>query len=151
MRSDGPLLLSTGSGMVTGLALWVVGIWGPGGPELLKDAALPPPYTAAFFRERLVEWVTSMQPAITFPLILLAIVATVLVSRRTRTPAPQYEQVSIWWISSASGGGSAGFSSRSGGGSSVPNAISMAIVLGPSKGSPLSCVDIEAALMASES
>ena len=98
MRSDGPLLLSTGSGMVTGLALWVVGIWGPGGPELLKDAALPPPYTAAFFRERLIEWMTSMRPAITFPLILLAIVATVLASRRTRTPAPQYEQVSIWWM-----------------------------------------------------
>jgi MFS family permease len=98
MRSDGPLLLSTGSGMVTGLALWVVGIWGPGGPELLKDAALPPPYTAAFFRERLIEWVTSMRPAITFPLILLAIVATILASRRTRTPAPQYEQVSIWWM-----------------------------------------------------
>ena len=63
MRSDGPLLLSTGFGMVTGLALWVVGIWGPGGPELLKDAALPPPYTAEFFRQRLVEWVTSMRAA----------------------------------------------------------------------------------------
>jgi MFS family permease len=98
MRSDGPLLLSTGSGMVVGLALWVVGVWGPGGPELLKDAALPPPYTAAFFRQRLVEWVTSMQPGITFPLILIAIVATVAVSRRTRMPVSQYEQVSIWWM-----------------------------------------------------
>jgi MFS family permease len=102
MRSDGPLLLSTGSGMITGLALWVVGIWGPGGPELLKDAALPPPYTAAFFRDRLVEWVTSMQPLtkpiLTVPLILLAIGSTIVISRRTRTPAGQYEQVSIWWM-----------------------------------------------------
>jgi len=98
MRSDGPLLLSTGFGMITGLALWVVGIWGPGGPELLKDAALPPPYTAEFFRQRLIEWVTSMQPAITFPLILLAIVSTILIARRTRTPVAQYEQVSIWWM-----------------------------------------------------
>ncbi|HUF59326.1 MAG TPA: MFS transporter [Actinomycetota bacterium] len=98
MRSDGPLMLSTGFGMVTGLALWVVGIWGPGGPELLKDAALPPPYTAEFFRNRLVEWVTSMQPLITFPLILLAIISTVLIARRTRTPVAQYEQVSIWWM-----------------------------------------------------
>jgi len=98
MRSDGPLLLSTGFGMVTGLALWVIGIWGPGGPELLKDAALPPPYTAEFFRARLVEWVTSMQPLITFPLILLAIVSTILIARRTRTPVAQYEQVSIWWM-----------------------------------------------------
>jgi MFS family permease len=98
LRSDGPLLMSTGFGMIFGLALWVVGIWGPGGPELLKDAALPPPYTAAFFRDRLVEWVTSMQPQITIPLILVAIVSTILVSRRTRVPAPQYDQVSIWWM-----------------------------------------------------
>jgi hypothetical protein len=98
MRSDGPVLLSTGSGMIMGLALWVVGIWGPGGPELLKDAALPPPYTAEFFRQRLDEWVASMQPAITFPLILLAILATIVVARRTRTPAGQNEQVSIWWM-----------------------------------------------------
>ena len=62
LRSDGPLLLSTGFGMLVGLALWVVGVWGPGGPELLKDAALPPPYTAEFFRARLGEWVSSMQP-----------------------------------------------------------------------------------------
>jgi hypothetical protein len=102
LRSDGPLLMSTGFGMITGLALWVVGIWGPGGPELLKDAALPPPYTAAFFRDRLVEWLTSMQPLtkpiLTVPLILAAIVSAIVVSRRTRTPAPQYHQVSIWWM-----------------------------------------------------
>jgi MFS family permease len=98
MRSDGPLLLSTGFGIITGLALWVVGIWGPGGPELLKDAALPPPYTAEFFRQRLGEWVTSMHPIVTFPLILLAIVATIVVTKRTRVPAGQYEQVSIWWM-----------------------------------------------------
>jgi MFS transporter len=98
MRSDGPLLLSTGFGMVTGLALWVVGIWGPGGPELLKDAALPPPYTAEFFRQRLVEWVTSMEPLVTFPLVLVAIVSTIVVAKKTRTPAGQYEQVSIWWM-----------------------------------------------------
>ena len=98
LRSDGPLLLSTGGGMIAGLALWVVGIWGPGGPELLKDAALPPPYTAEFFRARLSEWISSMQPLVTFPLILLAIVSTIVISRRTRTPAGQYEQVSIWWM-----------------------------------------------------
>jgi MFS family permease len=98
MRSDGPLLLSTGFGIITGLSLWVVGIWGPGGPELLKDAALPPPYTAEFFRQRLVEWITSMDPVVTFPLILVAIVATIVMSKRTRTPTGQYEQVSIWWM-----------------------------------------------------
>jgi hypothetical protein len=98
LRSDGPLLLSTGFGMIFGLALWVLGIWGPGGPALLKDAALPPPYTGAFFKQRLIEWVTSMQPLITFPLIALAVVSAILVARRTRAPAGQYEQVSIWWM-----------------------------------------------------
>jgi MFS family permease len=98
LRSDGPLLLSTGFGIITGLSLWVVGIWGPGGPELLKDAALPPPYTAEFFRRRLLEWVTSMDPVVTFPLIAVAIVATIVVTKRTRTPAGQSEQVSIWWM-----------------------------------------------------
>ena len=72
--------------MVTGSRLGG-GHLGPGGPELLKDAALLPPYTAAFFRERSIEWVTSMRPAITFTPILLAIIATHLTSRRTRTPA----------------------------------------------------------------
>ena len=70
---------------------------GPGGPELLKDAALPPPYTAEFFRERLFQWISSMQPLVTFPLIG---------SRSSRrswsrggpAPAGQYEQVSIWWM-----------------------------------------------------
>jgi hypothetical protein len=102
LRSDGPLLLSTGFGMIAGLALWVVGIWGPGGPELLKDAALPPPYTAQFFRERLVEWITSMQPltkpVLTFPFILLAVVATIWASRQRRSSVGEYEQVSIWWM-----------------------------------------------------
>ncbi|HEX5936153.1 MAG TPA: hypothetical protein VFZ75_00460, partial [Actinomycetota bacterium] len=98
LRSDGPLLLSAGGGMIAGLALWVVGVWGPGGPELLRDAALPPPYTAEFFLDRLWLWISDMQPLITFPLILVAIVSTIVVSRRTRTPAGEYEQVSIWWM-----------------------------------------------------
>jgi MFS family permease len=98
MRSDGPLLLSAGSGMLAGLALWVVGVWGPGGPELLRDAALPPPYTAEFFRQRLGEWVSSMQPVVTFPLILVGIVSTIVAARRTRTPVGQYEHVSMWWL-----------------------------------------------------
>jgi hypothetical protein len=98
LRSDGPLLMSAGFGMIAGLALWVVGMWGPGGPELLKDAALPPPYTAEFFGQRLGLWITDMQPMITFPLIVVAIVSTIVVARRTRSPAGQYEQVSIWWM-----------------------------------------------------
>src|SRR5918994_5795200 len=39
-----------------------------------------------------------MRPEITFPLILVAIVSTVVVTRRTRAPVSQYEQVSTWWM-----------------------------------------------------
>ena len=39
--SDGPMLMSCGFGMIGGLAMWVVGIWGPSAS--LSDAALPPP------------------------------------------------------------------------------------------------------------
>ena len=54
MRADGPMLMSVGFGMIAGLASWVVGIWGM--PASLAEAALPPPYTAEFFTERLIEW-----------------------------------------------------------------------------------------------
>ena len=65
LRSDGPLLLSTGRDAVRSRPVGRRGL-GSGGPELLQDAALPPPYTAEFFRARLGEWVSSMQPLITF-------------------------------------------------------------------------------------
>ena len=47
LRSDGPMLMSVGFGMIAGLAMWVVGIWGKSAS--LADAALPPPYTKEFF------------------------------------------------------------------------------------------------------
>ncbi len=96
LRSDGPMLMSCGFGMIAGLAMWVVGIWGPAAK--LSDAALPPPYTKAFFLERLGQWVGSLQPAIIGPLILVAIVSTILLARREREPAGTYEMVSIWWL-----------------------------------------------------
>ncbi|MEX0651519.1 MAG: hypothetical protein WD186_05770, partial [Actinomycetota bacterium] len=68
LRADGPMLMSVGFGMVAGLASWVVGIWGT--PASLAEAALPPPYTAEFFTERLIEWTLSMQPAVIVPFIV---------------------------------------------------------------------------------
>ncbi|MGZ8578575.1 MAG: hypothetical protein ACXWWX_03470, partial [Actinomycetota bacterium] len=53
LKADGPTLLSIGFGMIAGLASWIVGIWGQSAS--LAEAALPPPYTAAFFTDRLVE------------------------------------------------------------------------------------------------
>ena len=96
LRADAPMLMSVGSGMVAGLACWVIGIWGK--PASLAEAALPPPYTAKFFTDRLVEWVESLQPLVIVPFIVIAIVSTILLSRRTREPARGEDQVSIWWL-----------------------------------------------------
>jgi hypothetical protein len=96
LKSDGPMLMSSGFGMIVGLAMWVVGIWGP--KAKLSDAALPPPYTKAFFMERLGQWVGSLQPLIIVPLIVVAVVSTILLARRERKPAGTYEMVSIWWL-----------------------------------------------------
>jgi sugar phosphate permease len=96
LRSDGPMLMSCGFGMIAGLAMWVVGIWGPSAS--LSDAALPPPYTKAFFLARLAQWVGSLQPLVIGPLIVVAIVSTILLARRERKPANTFDMVSIWWM-----------------------------------------------------
>src|SRR2546425_781367 len=46
LRSDGPMLWAIGLGMIFGLSLWL-GIWGPAAN--FNEAAVPPPYTKAFF------------------------------------------------------------------------------------------------------
>jgi len=98
LSSDGPALIATGTGMIFGLVLWVVGLWGPGGVALLKDAALPPPYTQEFFMGRLTDWVWSLRPAVTFPLILIALGSVILAARRTRERADTYSLVSIMYL-----------------------------------------------------
>jgi MFS family permease len=104
LRADAPMLLSVGSGMISGLAMWVVGIWGK--PASLAEAALPPPYTADFFTDRLVEWVASLQPIVIVPFIVIAVISTILLSRHTREPARTEDQVSIWWLVAFAGAAS---------------------------------------------
>jgi MFS transporter len=96
LRRHGPALLSVGFGMIFGLALWAVGIWGQSAP--FADAALPPPYDRAFFNTRLLDWILSMKPLVTFTLAGLAIVATVWQARRLRRPADTYSVTSIWYL-----------------------------------------------------
>ncbi|MEA2550602.1 MAG: hypothetical protein QOE25_371, partial [Actinomycetota bacterium] len=96
LKRDGPMLMSIGFGMILGLATWVVGIWGVVGN--LKDAAAPPPYTKAFFKARLDDWVTSMHPLVAGPLILVAVGGVILWSRRERKPAIEHEISAIWWM-----------------------------------------------------
>jgi MFS family permease len=104
LRADGPMLMSAGFGMIAGLACWVAGIWGK--PASLAEAALPPPYTARFFTDRLIEWVGSLQPVVIVPFIVVAVVSTILLSRRTREPARTEDQVSIWWLLAFAGAAS---------------------------------------------
>jgi hypothetical protein len=96
LRSDAPLLWSTGLGMIAGLAMWVVGIWGR--TASLQDAALPPPYTTEFFLRRLGEWIGSLHPEIIVPLMLVAVAGVVWQARRRREPADAYEVAAIWWM-----------------------------------------------------
>ncbi len=96
LKADGPMLMAAGFGMIGGLAMWMVGIWGQ--TASLAEAALPPPYTKEFFTARLVEWVGSLQPIVIVPFIVTAIVSTVLLARRERRPAHTYDLASIGWM-----------------------------------------------------
>ncbi len=96
LKADGHYLLSIGAGMVLGLGLWLVGPWGVKGS--LADAALPPPYTKAVFEHRLWQWVGSLEPVITFPLIGLAIGWTIWRARRERQPASGFGTISALWL-----------------------------------------------------
>jgi MFS family permease len=96
LKRDGPALMSAGFGIVFGLATWVVAPWGVAGS--LSDAALPPPYTKDVFFKRLTGWVSSLEPIITVPLILLAIGWVIWRARRDRRPASEYGTVSAMWL-----------------------------------------------------
>jgi hypothetical protein len=96
LKADGPMLMSVGFGMIAGLSCWVFGIWGSSAS--LAEAALPPPYTAAFFTARLKEWMLSMQPVVIVPFIVVAIGSTILRARRTRQGARSEDLASIWWL-----------------------------------------------------
>jgi MFS family permease len=96
LKADGPMLMSVGFGMIAGLAAWAIGIWGSSAS--FADAALPPPYTAEFFTQRLKEWTLSLQPIVIVPFIVVAIASTILKARRDRQPARSEDLVSIWWL-----------------------------------------------------
>jgi hypothetical protein len=96
LRTDGHHLLSIGFGMVFGLSLWVAGIWGVKGS--LADAALPPPYSQHAFEHRLEQWVASLQPLITFPLIVLAVGWTIWRARKDRRSASTFGTISALWL-----------------------------------------------------
>ncbi len=96
LSRDGPSLMAIGFGMIFGLATWLLSPWGVEGS--LADAALPPPYTMEVFQKRLGGWVDSIQPAITVPLVLLAIGWAIYRSRKDREPGDTAVTISTMWL-----------------------------------------------------
>ena len=92
LKELGPSLMATGFGMVFGLASWLASPWGVTGS--LADAALPPPYTRAVFMKRLGGWVSSLQPAIIVPLVLLAIGWTIWRARTQHERSDEFGTIS---------------------------------------------------------
>jgi MFS family permease len=95
-RSDGWMLLSAATGVLVGLAVWKIGAWGVKAP--FADAALPPPYPASVFKSNAAQWVMSLKPIVTVPLILLAIAAIVATARRRRGPSDELDRMSLLWL-----------------------------------------------------
>jgi hypothetical protein len=96
LDTDGPVLFSAGFGAVAGLAMWKIGAWGVQAP--FADAALPPPYPLETFRAELGNWVFSLSPLVTGPLLAIAVGAIVVTALRRREPADEYERFPLLWL-----------------------------------------------------
>src|SRR5439155_16392559 len=79
-RADGPMLAACAVGAVAGLAMWKLGAWGVKAP--FADAALPPPYPGSVFRFQLGQWVGSLKPVFTGPLVAIALGSIAVAVRR---------------------------------------------------------------------
>jgi MFS family permease len=91
----GPMLTAAAVGTAAGLAFWVAGLWGETAP--FADAALPPPYPMEVFRTTLGEWIGSLYPLISGPLIVVAIAA--IAARTLRREAlDDHERMSLLWM-----------------------------------------------------
>ncbi|MFN2544923.1 MAG: MFS transporter, partial [Actinomycetota bacterium] len=96
LRADAPMLVSAAVGVLAGLAVWKIGVWGVKAP--FADAALPPPYPSSVFKSNLWQWVGSLKPIVIGPLIAVAIAGIVGAARRRREPADEYDRMSLLWL-----------------------------------------------------
>jgi hypothetical protein len=96
---DGPMLIAALAAAVVTFLIWKIGIWGP--PAPLADAALPPPYTSAFFVDRLVLWVRAMNPLLNGPLLVIGAVG--LLAAWKRWVDDDLARVSILWLAPLAG------------------------------------------------
>jgi hypothetical protein len=97
LQADGPTMLSAAIGVVGGAAFWKLGLWGA--KAAFGEAVLAQPYTAAFFKARLNEWVRSMHPAVTGPLVLLALGWLGWMALRRRDEGRDWHaRMSVLWL-----------------------------------------------------
>jgi hypothetical protein len=94
VRDEGPVLATAAAAAVVTVLVWAVGPWGE--PASLGEAALPPPYGADFFVERMLQWVGDMRPALNGPLLALGI--AVLLAQGRRWAEDGLAAVALVWL-----------------------------------------------------
>ena len=99
LRDDGPMLMAALAAAVITVVVWKLGIWGKSVP--LGEAALPPPYDAAFFVERLQLWVAAMRPALNAPLFLIG--AAGLLAAGRAAIDDELARTSVVWLAPLAG------------------------------------------------
>ncbi|MGH2808706.1 MAG: hypothetical protein ACRDKT_15685 [Actinomycetota bacterium] len=100
LRDDGPLLLAALGAAVVTFLIWTIGIWGL--KASLSDAALPPPYEASFFVDRLLLWIDAMNPILNGPLFVIGI-AGLLAGGLRNAVDDELARVSIVWLAPLAG------------------------------------------------
>jgi hypothetical protein len=98
---DGPMLISAALGVVFGLAVWKVGAFGVKAP--FADAALPPPYSMDVFKDTSIEWIKSLKPIVTLPLILIALAWIGATVRKEKEAVDEYRRMSVLWLAPLAG------------------------------------------------
>ncbi|MEX0991357.1 MAG: hypothetical protein WD004_03695 [Actinomycetota bacterium] len=93
-RRDRPGLLSAAAGYGAGVAATTFGIWGRAVIPVLERAPEP----TSLYRERLGEWLWSLMPYLTIPLITAGAVWVVATARRERLRTPLGPLAIVVWI-----------------------------------------------------
>ena len=93
IRQDGWMLGVGFAAAVTTFLIWTIGIWGRS--VSLTEAALPPPYSSAFFVDRMMLWIDAMRPALNGPLFLLG---AIVVARAAGAWRDHETRISLVWL-----------------------------------------------------
>ena len=99
IRDDGPMLASAFAAAFATVAIWTIGIWGESAS--LAEAALPPPYGASFFVDRMLLWLDAMRPELNGP--LFAVGAVGVLAAGARWVEDDLARVAIVWLAPLAG------------------------------------------------